>query len=523
MLAGSKRPLHEVVNPVVTLLDLLKLQVDRNPAAPAVVSNAGTLCYGDLWKRALAIAGQIRHISPRSGERIGLLSENSADYVTAYYGVLLAGNVVVPLNSQSKAPDLEAWLRHSDSVMLLADPNHNQLPDVRNRMTSLDVIGIDAVAQTSIEETESLRLDAAGPEDLAAILYTSGTTGRPKGVMLSHSNLVSNTLAIMDYLSLDHEDSIVSVLPFYYSYGHSVLHTHLAAGARIVIENQSAFPARIWERIAGEKASGFAGVPATFAFLLDRVRPERYDLSRLRYVTQAGGSMPVAITRKLKEMLPDATKIFVMYGQTEATARITYLPPERLEDKPGSVGIPINGVELEIRNAAGDPVSPGTVGEIHVTGPNVMSGYWKDSDATRKTLRDGWLSTGDLGYLDGDGFLYIDGRKSEMIKTGAHRVSPLDIEEAIAELESVLESAAIGVSDNLLGEVIKVYVVCSPGASLSRRELLAHCRKRLAVYKVPKEVRFVEQLPRTPSGKIQRHLLAGMHGSETHGEWNSET
>lgn len=478
------------------------------------MSDSGTVSYGDLWKRALSVAGRIREISVGRDRRIGILSDNSAGYVVAYYGVLLSGNVVVALNSQSKAPDLQAWLTHSDSVLLLADPEHPQLQEVRGRIGPIDILDLESPSDLSATDARPLPGWDRRPDDLAAILYTSGTTGRPKGVMLSHANLVGNTQAIIHYLRLTFEDSIVNVLPFYYSYGNSVLHTHLAAGAKVIIENQAAFPARVWSRIADERASGFAGVPATFAVLLNRGHPEHYDLSCLRYVTQAGGAMPTALTTKLRQSLPDSTRIFVMYGQTEATARITYLPPEYLNDKLGSVGLPVDSVRIEIRSTAGDPVPAGTEGEICISGPSVMLGYWKDPEATQEAIHDGWLCTGDLGHLDDEGFLYIDGRKSEMIKTGAHRVSPLDIEEAVAELDGVAESAVIGIDDELLGQAIKVFVVRKPQTEISRRELLAHCRNRLALYKVPKEVEFVDQLPRTSSGKIQKHLLSG--AQETH-------
>src|SRR3546814_165295 len=371
-------------------------------------------------------------------------------------------------------------------------------------------------------------LPMPGADMLAAILYTSGTTGAPKGVALSHRNLAANAVAIIDYLALGPDDSTVSVLPFHYAYGASVLHTHLAVGARVVLEDnlvfphlvaealarerapgfpgvpstfaplpgrgrldQSAlsapapddstvsglpfhyaygasvlhthlavgarvvlednlvFPHLVAEALARERATGFPGVPSTFALLLERGRLDQYDLSSLRYLTQAGGAMAPALTRRVHAAFPQA-RLFVMYGQTEASARLTRLTPERLDDKLGSVGTPIDGVEIRVRRVDGSEASPGEAGEVCARGDNVMTGYWNAPEATAATLVDGWLRTGDLGHLDADGFLWLAGRRSDMIKTGAHRVHPQDVEEVIAELPGVREVAVTGVDDALL-------------------------------------------------------------------------
>lgn len=341
------------------------------------------------------------------------------------------------------------------------------------------------------------------PDDPACILYTSGTTGQPKGVVLSHGNLDSNTRAIVTYLGLSRDDSIVTVLPFYYSYGSSVLHTHLSVGGRIVIEQNFVYPHAIVEALVRERATGFAGVPSTFALLLVRVKLTDYDLSQLRYVTQAGGAMSSALTNRLRAALP-ATNLFVMYGQTEATARLTYVPPERLEEKLGSVGIPVAGVAIQIRNDDGEAVRAGEIGNVWASGPNVMLGYWRNDAATAEVKQGAWLRTGDVGRLDDEGFLYLVGRRSDMIKAGAHRVHPQDIEDAIGELPAVREVAVVGVDDELLGQVIKAFVVLNEGATLTAMQVQAHCRACLANYKVPKLVEFLASLPRTASGKIRR-------------------
>jgi acyl-CoA synthetase (AMP-forming)/AMP-acid ligase II len=256
-----------------------------------------------------------------------------------------------------------------------------------------------------------------------------------------------------------------------------------------------------------EGVTGFPGVPSTFALLLGRCHLSDFDLGKLRYITQAGGSMPRAQIEKLRQQLPN-TQVFIMYGQTEATARLSYLSPDQLENKLGSVGMPLAGVEIAVRNQEGMNVATGEVGEICARGPNIMLGYWREPEMTAQVLRDGWLHTGDLGHVDEEGYLYIDGRAVEMIKVGAFRVSPQEVEEVLATFPGVQEVAVTGVADEMLGQSIKAVIVLREGASADLRGVKAHCRQHLASYKVPKIVEFAAALPRTSSGKVQRFKLA---------------
>ena len=296
-------------------------------------------------------------------------------------------------------------------------------------------------------------------------------------------------------------------LPFHFSYGMSVLNSNLASGAHLVLEDNLAFPQVLVKRLQDEGITGFAGVPATFALLLGRTQLADFDLSRLRYVTQAGGAMPRTQIQALRAALPQA-RLFVMYGQTEATARLSYLPPDELDEKLGSVGLPLPGVDIEIRDPSGRVVPDDAIGELCARGPNVMMGYWDDAALTAQVVRDGWLHTGDLAHRDGDGYLYIDGREVEMIKVGAFRVSPQEIEEVLATLPGVQEVAVTGMPDALLGQAIKAVIVPREGARVDVMGVKAHCRAHLAQYKIPKVVEFAAELPRTSSGKVQRYKLA---------------
>ena len=493
------------------------------PERIALVQGERRASYAALAREAESFAGFLRLQGLMPGDRVALVLPNGIEAVAACYGAWLAGAVVVPLNMQGRSRDLAIWLASARPHVVVHEPGNAELAQA---LESLEFAPLQVVAGTRADEACVTWQDASDParrlpetegakvgaDSDAVIVYTSGTTGAPKGVVLTHGNLAANTDAIIEYLALGAADSTVSVLPIYYSYGASVLHSHLAVGGRLVLEPNLVFPHPMVETMARERVTGFAGVASTFSLLLDRVALQDYDLSSLRYLTQAGGPMSEVLASRVRAAFP-AAHLFQMYGQTEATARIAWLPPESADDKRGSVGVAVAGTRIEVRDLDGQALPAGMDGEVCVHGPGIMRGYWDDPEATAAVLRDGWLHTGDLGHLDEDGFLFLSGRRSDMIKTGAHRVHPNDVEEVIAELPGVVEVAATGIDDATLGQVIKAWVVVRgekgsdelPGPDAIR----AHCRARIAAYKVPKVVEFVESLPRTASGKLRRHMLSG--------------
>lgn len=500
-----------------SIVNALEAVARRTPSVPALAWRATAWTYGELLLAIAAVSTALAERKLARGSRVALLLRNSPQYVALYYGTLAAGCVAVPLNAQERAGVLARQIEHSGANLLIGDPAHPEWAALRTIAGRLSLVvletplheGGDALAKF-VQETGATADESAAPalgaNDLAAIIYTSGTTGRPKGVMLSHGNLHSNATAIIEYLGLSNADRGLCVLPFHFSYGNSVLHSHLLCGAQLALEDNFAFPQATLQKMQDDAITGFAGVPSTFALLLGRCRLQDFDLSRLRYITQAGGAMPRALIERLRQQVP-AVQVFVMYGQTEATARLTYLPPGRLDEKAGSVGIAIPGVEIDVRDQNGS-VRTGALGEICARGPNVMLGYWNDAAATAEALREGWLHTGDLGHRDEDGYLFIDGRAVDMIKIGAFRVSPQEIEEVIAALDGVEEVAVTAIADEMLGHAIKAVVVPRPGVQLEILAVKAHCRQQLAAYKVPKVVEFAAVLPRTSSGKVQRFKLA---------------
>ncbi|MCS4505810.1 acyl--CoA ligase [Arhodomonas aquaeolei] len=484
------------------------------PEAAALECDGRVTAYGELLAGAAGVAAWLRERGIAPGDRVGLLLDEAPAYVAAYYGTLAAGGVVVALNTAAHAGSLTAWLAHAGARFMIAGP-HPDLGAVIEGHAPEHLLFTGGDRPPVVAERWHQAVDAgaewrpapAAGRTLASLIYTSGTTGTPKGVMISHGNLAANVAAIVDYLRLGPEDRTASPLPFHYSYGNSVLHTHMAAGACLVRLGSMAYPQRVLETLAGSAVTGFSGVAATYALLLGRHRPDGIVLPRLRYLTHAGGPMPAPLLQRLRDTFPRA-EVFVMYGQTEATARIAYLPPERLDQRPGSVGRPLPGVQVSVRDPEGRSCPPGTRGEVWVSGPNVMQGYWRAPELTAGVLSDGWLHTGDLGWLDDDGFLYLVGRIGDEIKTGAHRVSPEEVEEVLAGCPGVAEAGVVGMPDEFLGQVIRAVVVPGDGAAVSPRAVLAHCRQRLPAYQVPREVICAAALPRTASGKLQRFRLA---------------
>jgi acyl-CoA synthetase (AMP-forming)/AMP-acid ligase II len=501
------------------LADSLNISAEKFPDNIAVSSKTSSLTYAGLAQGSDAIASYLVATGLKKGDRVALLVENSVEYVVSYYGILKAGGVVVALNTAAKSTDLLNWIRHSGATWLVAASAHPELSELvaalkntvhyilvganSGNMFEANVAQYDAIIADRHRDTH---VPVLKENDTAAIIYTSGTTGQPKGVTLSHGNMTANMASILAYLPIEPTDKCLNVLPFYYSFGNSVLHTHLIKGASVFLENSFLFPHQIVKRIQDEKISSFYGVPSTYALLLNRTKLDEFDLGSVRYLAQAGGAMMPEHIKRIREKFSRA-RFYVMYGQTEASARLSYLPPEWLDRKMSSIGHAIPGVTLEVRNKEGVKTAPEETGEIYASGNNIMQGYWNDPALTSTVLNNGWLKTGDLAKQDAEGFIYIVGRESEMIKSGAHRISPLDIEEVILRYPGIAEVAVIGVPDEILGQVILACLVPRQDIVLEKRDVLAHCKQHLASYKIPKHIQFVDELPKTPSGKIKRFEL----------------
>ena len=330
--------------------------------------------------------------------------------------------------------------------------------------------------------------------------------------MLSHKNLLSNAMAIVSYLELTNKDQHDGCSTFYYSYGNSLLVTHIMQGGSLVIDNRFMYANVVLDSMVRESVTGFAGVPSSFAILLNRSNFRHMSFPSLRYITQAGGPMSHDMALEITSIVPHA-KLYIMYGQTEAAARLSYLPPDDLIRKHGSVGKGIAGVSLEVINENGEKVKTGEVGEVRAKGDNVMLGYWGKEEDTKNVLRDGWLFTGDTATIDDEGYIYILGRRTEMIKSGAS-YCPREIEEIILKYTKIAEAAVIGEPDTILGEAISAFIVIKDGYSCQEKEILQHCHENLPVYKMPKTIHFISSLPKTDSGKIKKGVKRFSHAGK---------
>ncbi|MDO8834557.1 MAG: class I adenylate-forming enzyme family protein [Vicinamibacterales bacterium] len=499
----------------------LERTASRSPDQLFLIHGSERITYGDLDAGSNRLARLLCSAGIRRGDRVGLLALNSRLYVESYYAILKAGAVAVPLNTAMDGATLRQTLADCSARALLAGPRFEKLLNVAiTGLPELDrlVLPDPTKLATIPARIQALPFAAALDQpatpppvrtidlDLASIVYTSGSTGAPRGVMLSHLNLVANTRAIVSYLELSPADRVLAVLPFYYVYGKSLLNTHAAAGGTVVIENRFLYPSTALETLEQEACSGLAGVPSTYAILLNKSAFPEMPLPSLRYMTQAGGPMAPELTRRLLAAKP-GVRLYVMYGATEAGARLSYLHPDDLPTKLGSIGKAIPNVELRVLRDDGTPCEADETGEIVARGSTIMDGYWGAPAETAQVLSEHGYHTGDLGRCDADGYFWIVGRKKDIIKACAHRISAQEIEHAMLEFPEVHEAAVIGVPDDVQGEAIKAFVVFRGDPAVCAASLEQFLKKRLPAYKWPSRIEAVPELPKNEAGKIMKQRL----------------
>ena len=476
------------------------------PERIAITEPGRSVTYKKLIKLVDILAFWLSSKHLNTGDRVCIHLTNSIEYVCAYYACWKMNLVPVALNTFASQQEIRNWTADCQGRIILSRKLSAADFDTPVCLISTNLIDF-FIDDKKIARPSSIFPECyVGTDDVATIIYTSGTTGNPKGITLTHSNLSANVQAIIKSLSINHYDIFLCVLPFFYSFGNSILHTHLVSGATLVLQNSVMYPIEIFNAIDREKCTGFAGVPSIYISLLKKVDFTGHDLSSLRYMTQAGGPLSVEFIDQIREKLPDV-QFVVMYGQTEASSRISYLPPEKLESKLGSVGVGINGVTISVRKEGGALCQTMEIGEICINGNNVMLGYWNNEVATARVLDNGRLKTGDLGYLDEDDYLYIVGRQSEILKISEHRVSPYEIEEVLLLHPQVEECVVVGCSHEQMGQYAKAFIVKN-GSDISVNHLKKFCKQLLANYKIPKEIEFIDRLPKTASGKIKRSMLS---------------
>lgn len=461
------------------------------------------ISYKELYFKISMISKEIKRNNFRKQDKILILAENSPLFIESYFAVIKSGCICVPLNPTLSHKDIQYIISICNPKMIFIEKRFlNKLNNYINE--EINIVTEETLSDFYLTEKNDYinNVEIDFKNDVAVILFTSGSTAKPKGVMLTHYNLSYNTNSIIEYLKLKSSDRIEVVLPFYYCFGTSLLHTHLRVGGSLVINNSFMFPESVLDDINKYKCTGFAGVPSNYQILLRKSSIKERKLPSLRYVAQAGGKLPDSFIKELEETL-NKVEIFIMYGQTEATARLSYLPPDMIDKKLGSIGKGIPGTELKVLDKECNNIKIGEIGEVVASGGNIMKGYFNDDEETNKVIRNGYLYTGDLATIDQDGYIYIVSREKQIIKSAGNRISPKEIEEIILQLPNVIEAAVIGVSDDILGEAVKAFVVFdNKNVKVDENFIISYCKERLPSYKIPKYIAFIDELPKNSSGKV---------------------
>jgi long-chain acyl-CoA synthetase len=473
----------------------------------AVRLGARAMTYRELDQASARLAGLLRRRGLRSGDRVAVMLPNLPEFAVIYYGVLRAGGVVVPMNPLLKAREVAYYLDDSGASTIFAVRGMAEEAGDGARAARADLVEVDPAAFAELLSTVDPMGDVAerADADTAVILYTSGTTGRPKGAELTHANLARNTEVFRtDLVGLGPDDVIFGGLPLFHSFGQTcTLNAAVAAGACLTLLPRFD-PAQALRVIAADRATVFAGVPTMYGALLGLPDGSAYDVSALRVCVSGGAALPVEVLRGFEKAF--GCLVLEGYGLSETSPVASFNHPDR-ERKPGSIGTPIRGVEMRVVDEQGREVPQGEVGEIVIRGHNLMKGYWRRPEETAAAIPDGWFRSGDIGRMDQDGYFAIVDRKKDLIIRGGYNVYPREVEEVLYEHPAVAEAAVVGVPDPLLGEEVAAAVALRPGATATVEELREHVKSQVAAYKYPRRVWLVDALPKTATGKILKREI----------------
>jgi acyl-CoA ligase (AMP-forming) (exosortase A-associated) len=518
---------------------MLRASAGRAPEKEALVHGSQRLTYREVASRTAGLAHGLRQAGLERGDRVAIYLEASIPQVISIFGISEADGVFVPINALLHAEQVAYIAKDCGIRALITTPAKlAELASVLSQVSSLKFVivagegDVPSLSRPCLRFDELCRLapspaasERAISKDLGAILYTSGSTGKPKGVMLSHANVMAGSTIVSTYLGITEKERILAVLPFSFDAGLNQLMTAFQLGATLVLIN-FVFAREIVQTLLKERITGLAGVPTVWSLLAQANSTlQKQPLPDLRYITNTGGAMPQSVLAVLRKAL-STTRIFLMYGLTEAF-RSTYLPPEELDRRPTSMGKAIPDTEIIVLNEQGQRCKPGEVGELVHRGPTVSMGYWGRPEDTNRALRPNPLLppelgdcekvcySGDLVKMDEDCFLYFIGRRDAMIKSSGFRISPTEVEEVIFQSGRAQLAAVIGVPDEMLGQAIKAFVVPrngSHGAVPDAEALIAFCAEKLPRYMVPKTVEFIDEMPKTSSGKVDYPALRRREG-----------
>ena len=502
------------------------------PDRPAVVFDGRTITFQELVSRVNRLADVLQNAGVTSGDRVATIQVNCNEHIEAYFASALLDAVYVPVNFRSTAEEIRYMITDSSAKVVISGSRYIDLVDsIRSDLHSVSTyIGLDGTDKKGwLNYDEAIRGAIDDPkfpegddEDLTMVMFTAGTTGSPKGVMLSHDSFSSYILSNVSPADIEENEKNILTVPMYHIAGIQAVMAAIYGGRTLIIQRQFE-PVEWMSLVQSEQANRAMMVPTMLKILMDHPDFEEYDLSSLEVITYGAAPMPLEIIKKAIEKFPE-THFINAFGQTETAATITMLPPEdhilqgseeeiqKKLKRLTSIGKPLQDVEVRIVDDHGITVSQGSIGEIVAKGPRLMKGYWKQEEATAEALRGGWLYTGDLGYMDEDDYIFLSGRAKDFIKRGGEMVSPEEVEQVLHSHPSIDEAAIIGVPDVQWGEQVRAIIVPKEGEIIDEEDIVNYCRDRLASFKKPESVIVVRELPRNPLGKVLKTVLRERHG-----------
>lgn len=498
--------------------DLIREKASKYNGKTLFIFRDNEISFKDYHEKTSRIAASLLGYGLNNGDRVAVHFGNCLEIVESYFAVGKAGAISIPLNPMFTAREIKYVINNSEAKFIItSEDSLANVLSIRSEMPSIQEIFVAGkggqsgtipyhkLYEGTTQEVRGLDVD---PESVAMIFYTSGTTGNPKGAMVTHNGLITNAEVMVETLGFTESDRSLCVLPFFHLFAttFSLLQMMCAGGSTVIVEGK--FDGEIACRlIEKHKTTVLLGVPTIFIYLINHPGRRKYDLSSLRIGVTGGGPVPVA----LKTQFEKEIGIIVVegYGLSEAGPVVCVERPEG-ERRLGSTGMTLQGLETRVVDQNGKDVPPGEIGELIIRGhPHIMKGYWKMPKETSEILRDGWLYTGDLVRKDEDGYIYVVDRIKDMIVCGGYNIYPKEIEMVLYSHPSVLEAAVVQAFDEVMGETPKAYIVLKPGENITKEEMNKYCRENLAAYKVPREIVFVDELPKTGSGKIRKVEIRG--------------
>ncbi len=510
--------------------EALLISAKKNPGKIAIITREKEFSYAALKESALKLSAYLIDSGIQKGERIAIYMSNSWESIVAVYATTLSGGVFLFINPQTKANKLQYILNDCSATICIAEGSlSNEIsqalenaPTINRVIVSGEIDKIkkqpnfDIVNFEKIIADEIIKINFPNiiPTDLASLIYTSGSTGFPKGVMMTHQAMVFTSWSLVEYLRLTNEERIMLLMPLAFDYGLYQLLMAITVGGTLIVEKGFIFPASVYKQIEKTKPTIIPAVPTIFAMMIVSHKETGLQFDFVKKITNTAASLPAEFTPELKKIFPHAL-IFRMYGLTECK-RVCYLEPELIDIKPTSVGKAIPGTEVFLLSPNGNKVPPNQAGILHIRGPHVMAGYWNKKELTEEMLQPGKipgervLCSNDLFKMDEDGCLYFMGRTDDIIKTRGEKVSPIEIENTIYKINGVKEVAVIGIADTIMGQSIAAYITCYANIQLTEKEIQKECAAHLEPFMVPQKIIFMDAMPKSPNGKIDKKELANL-------------